>query len=53
MLAIFVLKEPMALCRMEKKLNERVYKKRQEFVDDFDLIVTNCVEFNGKDSGKW
>ncbi len=41
----------MDLVTMEKKLTERQYTQKEEFLDDFDLIVTNCIEYNGKDNG--
>ena len=45
------LQEPMCLAMMEEKLDNFEYHRVQDFVDDFMLIVNNCRDFNGKDSG--
>ena len=42
-----VIKNPMDLSTMEKKLREGEYRDAQEFKADFDLIVNNCITFNG------
>ena len=44
--------EPMCLVTMERKLDNFEYRRVQQFVDDFMLIVNNCRDFNGKDSGQ-
>ncbi|KAK3282699.1 hypothetical protein CYMTET_9572 [Cymbomonas tetramitiformis] len=55
-----VIKFPMDLEKMTKKLKSGKYLARQEFQDDIDLIVKNCRYFNEPNSsyvkkllGKW
>lgn len=38
---------PMDLSTIEKKLNVNAYENKQQFFDDFNLIVANCIKFNG------
>ncbi|WAR57084.1 hypothetical protein PtB15_8B129 [Puccinia triticina] len=40
----------MDLSTMVKKLDKGVYKRHSELMADFELIVSNCVQFNGADS---
>ncbi|CCH46128.1 Bromodomain-containing factor 1 [Wickerhamomyces ciferrii] len=42
---------PMDLSTIERKLNANAYAELQEFIDDFNLMVDNCVRFNGAESG--
>jgi bromodomain-containing factor 1 len=44
-----VVKNPMDLSKIDQKLKADGYSKISDFVADFDLIVNNCVLFNGKD----
>ncbi|KAL3475025.1 hypothetical protein BJX99DRAFT_166650 [Aspergillus californicus] len=41
-----VIKHPMDLGTMTKKLKAIQYKSKQEFVDDLNLIWTNCLKYN-------
>lgn len=45
-----VIKNPMDLGTMEKKVMEGKYHSVSEFMADMELIVSNCVKFNGTDS---
>lgn len=45
-----IVKNPMDLSTMEKKVNESKYHKVSEFISDMDLIVSNCILFNGAES---
>merc|ERR1712093_680361 len=38
---------PMDLGTMTKKLKTLTYKSKKEFVDDLDLIWSNCLKYNG------
>ena len=40
---------PMDLSVMELKLKENRYTLVREFMEDLDLVIDNCVAFNGKD----
>lgn len=42
-----IIKRPMDLSTMEKKLHNNRYSKVEQFVDDFNLIINNCITFNG------
>ncbi|KAG4430268.1 hypothetical protein IFR05_014247 [Cadophora sp. M221] len=42
-----VIKHPMDLGTMTKKLKTLTYKSKKEFVDDLDLIWSNCLKYNG------
>ena len=42
-----LIKEPMDLSTMEAKLKQDQYSKLVDFMRDLDLIVENCVRFNG------
>jgi bromodomain-containing factor 1 len=45
-----VIKHPMDLSTMENKLNQGKYSTAQQFIDDFHLMINNCVTFNGPDN---
>ncbi|GAB7349195.1 hypothetical protein MBLNU459_g8125t1 [Dothideomycetes sp. NU459] len=42
-----VIKTPMDLSTMERKLKDGQYSSIDSFVADFELIVSNCITFNG------
>ncbi|KAM3070030.1 Transcriptional activator spt7 [Clarireedia jacksonii] len=42
-----IIKTPMDLGTMTKKLKGFVYKSKKEFVADLDLIWANCLKYNG------
>jgi bromodomain-containing factor 1 len=42
-----VIQQPMDLSTIETKLNTSVYTSVQAVVDDFHLMIDNCVKFNG------
>lgn len=43
---VAVIKHPMDLGSMTKKLKAVQYKSKQEFVDDLNLIWANCLKYN-------
>jgi hypothetical protein len=45
-----VIKQPMDLATMKKKLDANGYKLRDDFVEDIRLIFSNCELFNEDDS---
>lgn len=45
-----IIKKPMDLTSIKKKLDGNIYKIRDEFVDDVRLIFSNCELFNEDDS---
>ena len=45
-----IIKEPMDLGTMMKKVENKEYKNFIEFQKDFKLIAKNCLEFNGANS---
>ena len=42
----------MDLATIQLRVNNKMYKSRQEFVQDLELIVNNCLTYNGDDSCK-
>jgi bromodomain-containing factor 1 len=46
-----VVKNPMDLSTMEKKLKDSSYTTLEEVVGDFDLMVSNALAFNGLEHG--
>ena len=38
---------------IEKNVHETTYKTVTEFVDDINLVFTNCYDFNGPLNGKF
>ena len=42
----------MDLATIQTKLNNKDYKSRQAFCDDLELIVKNCLTYNGEDTCK-
>jgi bromodomain and PHD finger-containing protein 1 len=44
------IKEPMDFSTMQKKLLDHVYTKFELFEADFNLIISNCLTFNQKNS---
>ncbi|KAK0042009.1 threonine-rich gpi-anchored glycoprotein [Biomphalaria pfeifferi] len=45
-----MIKEPMDLIKIEKKLNERTYKIPEDFERDMNLVFDNCIKYHGEDS---
>ncbi|KAG8223686.1 hypothetical protein J437_LFUL004051 [Ladona fulva] len=45
-----VIKDPMDLETVAKKVKAHKYHNRHEFLSDIELILQNCVVYNGKDS---
>lgn len=43
---LVVIKKPMDLGTMSKKLKSQEYMSKQQFVDDLNLIFTNCFTYN-------
>ncbi|KAI5791742.1 hypothetical protein DFH27DRAFT_592142 [Peziza echinospora] len=44
-----LVKHPMDLSTLEKKLSTDQYANVEEFTKDFKLIISNCIAFNGPD----
>ena len=42
----------MDLSTIQLRINSKAYKSRQAFVQDLELIVENCITYNGEDSCK-
>ena len=42
----------MDLSTIQHRINNKTYKTRQTFIDDLELIVNNCLTYNGDDSCK-
>ena len=42
---------PMDLSTIEKKLTTRAYRTKNRFVQDLNLMLDNCRQFNGENSG--
>jgi hypothetical protein len=45
-----IVARPMDISTIEKKLNNGAYPVAQAVVDDFNLMIENCVKFNGPDN---
>jgi hypothetical protein len=43
----------MDLSQIQTKISKKVYKSKQEFSDDLELIAQNCLTYNGDDSCKF
>ncbi len=41
---------PMDLSTMRKRIDAQGYKNLDEFEADFNLIIENCMKYNGKDT---
>ncbi|RMD41277.1 hypothetical protein DV735_g3850, partial [Chaetothyriales sp. CBS 134920] len=44
-----IIKHPMDLGTIDQKLKQNLYTCLSDFISDFELIISNCVTFNGKD----
>ncbi|RMZ91644.1 hypothetical protein DV736_g1119, partial [Chaetothyriales sp. CBS 134916] len=44
-----IIKHPMDLGTIDHKLKQNQYIRLTDFITDFELIVANCITFNGKD----
>ena len=42
-----IVKQPMDLKTIDEKVKARAYDTPKDFIEDFDLIVSNCIRFNG------
>ncbi|PIS48106.1 hypothetical protein CJI97_005714 [Candidozyma auris] len=45
------IKRPMDLSTIERKLTVNAYEDPSQIVDDFNLMVDNCIKFNGESAG--
>ncbi|XP_053260493.1 bromodomain-containing protein 1 isoform X4 [Podarcis raffonei] len=44
------IKHPMDFSTMRKQLDAQAYKNLNEFEEDFNLIIENCMKYNAKDT---
>lgn len=44
-------KRPMDLSTIERKINLNAYEEPNQVIEDFNLMVSNCLKFNGEQSG--
>ncbi|XP_036433263.1 bromodomain-containing protein 1 isoform X3 [Colossoma macropomum] len=44
------IKQPMDFSTMRKRIDAQSYKNLDEFEADFNLIITNCMKYNAKDT---
>ncbi|XP_053318109.1 bromodomain-containing protein 1 isoform X2 [Spea bombifrons] len=44
------IKHPMDFSTMKKRLEDQRYKNLNEFEEDFNLIIENCMKYNAKDT---
>ncbi|XP_051979030.1 bromodomain-containing protein 1-like isoform X3 [Xyrauchen texanus] len=44
------IKHPMDFSTMRKRIDSHGYKNLDEFEDDFNLIINNCMKYNAKDT---
>lgn len=44
------IKHPMDFSTMRKRVEAQGYRNLDEFEDDFNLIVSNCMKYNSKDT---
>ena len=42
-----IIENPLAFSDIRKRISYKLYYSTQEFLDDFMVIVNNCIEFNG------
>ncbi|XP_038605382.1 bromodomain and PHD finger-containing protein 3 isoform X2 [Tachyglossus aculeatus] len=42
--------KPMDFSTMRRKLESHLYRTLEEFEEDFNLLVTNCMKYNAKDT---
>jgi histone acetyltransferase len=47
-----VIKQPMDLSTIEIKLLEREYSHISQLIDDVNLMLNNCLTYNGEYSGR-
>lgn len=44
------IKHPMDFSTMRKRIDAQVYSNLDDFEADFDLIISNCMKYNAKDT---
>ncbi|XP_056595390.1 bromodomain-containing protein 1b isoform X4 [Triplophysa dalaica] len=44
------IKHPMDFSTMRKRIDTQEYKNLDEFEDDFNLVISNCMKYNSKDT---
>ncbi len=45
-----VVSQPMDFASMRKRIDAHGYRTMDEFEDDFNLVVKNCLTYNSKDT---
>ncbi|XP_013403178.1 uncharacterized protein LOC106168598 [Lingula anatina] len=45
-----IITRPMDMSTIEKKVKNREYRSRREFIGDYKLMFSNCLEYNGPES---
>ncbi len=45
-----VIKKPMDYSTIKEKLSTGAYHRCQEFIDDVELVFSNCIQYNGESS---